>query len=317
MSKIDVHHHVYPPVFTAALDAAGGDPSGWFVPKWTLQADKQLCQAVGVKTAILSVTAPGPTILSDPIQQAALARECNEFCAKLRDNDPVGYGYFASVPSLLDPELVIQELDYAFDTLKADGVILMTRYGEDNHYLGHAAFAPVWKYLNARKAVVLIHPTHPVDLNLVNLHLPQPMWDYPHETGRTAVDLLTSGRMSEIPDCKVILSHAGGDLPYVIYRAAGMLPHTPMTIGKTTEEILEEARSFYFDTAISSNPVTLTALYKFAKPGHVLFGTDFPNAPSESIKYFTGQLASFHLDQQQREAVEFTSAQALFPRLKE
>lgn len=316
MAKIDVHHHVYPPVFTKALENAGGDPSGWFIPPWTLDAAKSLLKTVGAKTAILSVTAPGPCIEKDNAAAAHLARECNEFLAALRDQDASAFGFFASVPSLLDTEATLTEIAYALDVLGADGVTLFTRYGSDNHYLGHADFAPVWAELNRRKAVVFVHPTHPVDTVLVNPYLPQPMFDYPHETGRTAMDLIISNTLRSSPQCKIILSHAGGTLPYLIYRAAAVLPEMPKTIGKTTEEILDEAREFYFDTAISSNPVTLSALFTFAKPGHVLFGTDFPNAPNPSIEYFTKQLESYELESKKKEEVYSEAALELFPRLR-
>lgn len=271
---------------------------------------------MGAKTAILSVTAPGPCIEKDNAAAAGLARDCNEYSAALRDQDPSTYGFFASLPSLLDTEATLKELAYALDVLRADGVTLFTRYGSDNHYLGHAEFAPIWAELNRRKAVVFIHPTHPVDTNLVNPYLPQPMFDYPHETGRTAMDLITSNTLRSSPQCKIILSHAGGTLPHLIFRAAEMLPLMPKAIGKTTEEILDEAREFYFDTAISSHAVTLSALFQFAKPGHVLFGTDFPNAPTEGIEYFTKQLEDYDMEPKRREEVYSEAALELFPRLR-
>lgn len=299
-----------------ALENAGGDPSGWYIPPWTLEADKNLSKSVGNKTAILSVTAPGACIEKDSSAAAQLARECNEYSAALRDQEPNAYGFFASLPSILDTAASLTELAYAFDELHADGVTLFTRYGPDNHYLGHEDFAPIWAELNRRKAVVFIHPTHPVDTHLVNSALPQPMFDYPHETGRTAMDLIVNDTLRSAPDCKIILSHAGGTLPWLIYRAAEMLPLTPMTIGKSTEEIIEEAQQFYLDTAISSHPVTLKALLEFAKPGHVLFGTDFPNAPTAGIEYFTRKLETFELDPEVREGIYSGTALGLFPRLR-
>lgn len=211
----------------------------------------------------------------------------------MRDSAPTKYGFFASVPSLFDVELVLAEIKYAFDVLNANGVILFTRYGDGPNYLGHSAFEPVWQELSKRQAVVLVHPTHPHDTSLVNKYLPQPMFDYPHETGRAAMDLITTGRLRRNPGCRVILSHAGGTLPYLIHRAASMLPHMPDGLSRSRDDILEEARGFYFDTAISSNPVTLKALVQFAKPGHILFGSDFPNAPRQAILDFTSFLDGY------------------------
>jgi hypothetical protein len=158
------------------LEKAGGDPSGWYIPPWTVEADKAFSKLIGNQTVILSVTAPGPCIESAPSSAAKLARSCNEYTAKLRDEDPQGYGFFASLPNPGDTAECLEEIRYAFDELSADGVILLTRYGKDNHYLGHDDFRPVWAELNRRKAVILVHPTHPVNTNWVNnrlsIHIP-------------------------------------------------------------------------------------------------------------------------------------------------
>lgn len=256
------------------------------------------------------MTAPGACIEKEPTAAAKLAREANEFAAAIRDAEPKSYGFFASLPSLLDTRESLEEIAHGLDVLKADGVILFTRYGEDNHYLGHPDFHPIWEELNRRKAVVFVHPTHAVDTNLVNKNLPQPMFDYPHESGRTAMDLITSGNLRRYPDVKIILSHAGGTLPYLINRAAGMLPYTPDDIGLSAQEIIDEAGKFYYDTALSTSHETLDLLYKVAGADHVLFGCDFPNAPVPSIHFFRDLFDTYKVDGS-RDQVDVTRRNAL------
>lgn len=319
--KIDVHHHVYPPVFTEALQRNGGDPSGWYIPPWTEALDDDICAKEGIQTTILSCTAPGPGIESDTNAAAKLARECNTFCATLRNSRPKRFGFFACVPDLdKDPVSVLAEIAYALDDLEADGIILLTSYGSPTpKYLGHPSFTPIWDALSARKAVVFIHPTHAAGSSLVSSRLPQPAFDYPHETGRTAIDLITSHTLSNhASDCKIILSHGGGTLPGLIDRVAGLMPHAPADInsGLSGEELLALARKFYFDTALASSPMCLKGLFALLGDegrGHVLFGSDFPNAPVESIAYFTRQL-------EESESLEVGelggNALGLFPRLR-
>jgi predicted TIM-barrel fold metal-dependent hydrolase len=317
--KIDVHHHVYPPVFTEALQRNGGDPSGWYIPPWTVALDDDVCAKHGIETAILSCTAPGPGIEQDTRAAANLARACNDYCANLRNSHPKRFGFFACVPDLdKDPSAVLAEITYALDVLQADSIILLTSYGSSPpKYLGHPSFHPIWDALNARKAVVFIHPTHAAGSAQVSQLLPQPAFDYPHETGRTAIDLITSHTLRDhANDCKIILSHAGGTLPALIDRVAGLMPHAPADIncGLSGDEILTLARKFYYDTALSSSAMSLGALMALLGEegrGHVLFGSDFPNAPAESIGYFTGMLEEsgiLEVDELRRNAV------GLFPR---
>lgn len=96
-----------------------------------------------------------------------------------------------------------------------------------------------------------------------------------------------------------------------------MLPVTPMSVGKSTEQLLGEAGEFYYDLALSSNPATLKALYEIAEPGHVLFGTDYPNAPAQAIYRFTRFLEGFQLGPEALSAVFMESASSLFPRLRQ
>jgi predicted TIM-barrel fold metal-dependent hydrolase len=230
-------------------------------------------------------------------------------------SDPEKYGFFATVPDLCDGlGPVLEEVRYAFDELKADGVTLLTRYGNDLHYLGHPDFLPLWDELEKRKAVVYVHPTVLASPLLVNQFLVQPTIDFPHETARTAMDLITRNVIRDHPSVRIILSHAGGTLPYIVFRAAVLLSDTDSSNGKSTEEIMEEARSFYFDLALSSNEYQLPLVSRFAKPGHLLFGSDFPFAPNPAIDFFTNNLDKFEWSAEERKAANWGNALKLFPR---
>ena len=332
-AKIDVHHHFVPQPYidgrhatvkflTSNLNAneftafsqSGGDPSGWGLPNWNPESSKALMSSQGISTAILSLTAPGCTILKG-VASAQLARAVNEHAAVIRDSSPSEFGFFAALPTLADNlHAALEEVAYALDELKADGVTLYTRYGTSNNYLGHSSFVPLWEELDRRRCVVFIHPTHTVDTNLVNPKLPQPIIDYPHETGRTATDLIMSGVMRRFTHCKVILSHAGGTLPYLATRAATLLYDYKLS-DKNTEEFLEDARRFYYDTALSTNKQSLTLLMDFAPKDHVLFGSDFPYAPTKTIETHTRMLDIFEMDEETKQEIARKNAVALIPRL--
>ncbi len=149
---------------------------------------------------------------------ATLARKLNDYAAALRDEDHAHFGFFASLPDVLNTSYAIAEIEYALDTLQADGVALFTRYGSGNTYLGHSDLDPIWKELDKRGATVFVHPTHPANPEPINPYLPLPLVDFPHETTRAAMDMITSRTLKRYPNVKIILSHAGGTLPFLVSR---------------------------------------------------------------------------------------------------
>lgn len=213
-------------------------------------------------------------------RQLKLTRDVNEYSAAVRDANPSTFGFFAALPSLLNIKAALAEIAYTLDVLKADGVTFFTRYGDGNYYLGHDEFKPIWEEVNKRKAVVFIHPTHPVDTNLVHRTLPQPVLDYPHETTRTAMDMIMSGTKRTYPDCKVILSHGGGTIPFLLTRAAQLVSRLPpqFNSSKSAEEIAEDAKSFYLDLALATSPEILSTLVNNFPHNKILFGSDMPYA---------------------------------------
>lgn len=126
--------------------------------------------------------------------------------------------------------------------------------------------------------MVFIHPTA---TELRPLHgLSPAVVDFPFDTTRTAVDLVVSGVMHRHRHVKVILSHAGGFLPYAAQRFAGIIPilSSPKSTPSTPDAILAGLKRFYFDTALSTGHDALKLLAAFAEPGHVLYGSDWPYA---------------------------------------
>jgi len=158
---IDVHHHILPPVYMAeARERVIAQGQGYLpapVLQWTSENSLAEMNQNGVATAIVSISTPG--IWFGDVQAARiLARKCNEYSARLVRDHPRRFGFFAAVP-LPDIEGSLREVAYALDVLKADGIGLMTSYGDK--WPGDVSYAPVFEELNRRKAVVYIHPTGP------------------------------------------------------------------------------------------------------------------------------------------------------------
>jgi predicted TIM-barrel fold metal-dependent hydrolase len=51
----------------------------------------------------------------------------------------------------------------------------------------------------------------------------------------------------------------------------------------TADQILEDFKTFYYETALSAYEPTLLALEAFVHPSRILFGTDFPGQPVSQV----------------------------------
>lgn len=309
MLRIDTHHHAIPSEYRNLLRKAGIEEAGGReVPEWSPEGSAQAMSELAVGTAILSVSAPGTTFLPNPADAAALARDLNEHLAAVVAAQPDRFGFFATVPMPHVTESA-EEAVRALDELHADGVILLAN--ASGVYLGQDGQADLFSVLNARCAVVLIHPA---DLPgpAVDGVLPFAT-DFLLDTARAAYLLVRNEVRRNYPDIKFILSHAGGFVPYASHRMAiGILSDT----GRSLTDTLDDFAGFYFDTALSSTAAALPSLIAFAKPGHVTFGSDYPFAPIPVAKLFAAGLQTYPaLDTDARAAIDRLNALRLFPRL--
>lgn len=279
-NRIDVHTHVVPPFWGEELPSHGGDPSGWALPKWSADAHLKFMDDNQIATSVLSLTAPS-VVGWQGQQRRDMARKVNEYVADLGAKHPGRFGNFATVP-LPDVEAAAAEAAYALDQIGADGVVLLTNY--DGVYLGDDTYAPLWDTLNKRSAVVFIHPGHPRIPLLADV--PGPLVDYPFDTTRNAVQMVFNGVLDNYPNVKIILSHAGGFLPYGVLRFCELQPALQPE-GPTTDQLLAKFKLFYFDTALSSGPYAFPSFLGFADHQRILFGSDFPYAPAPVAAKFT------------------------------
>ncbi|MFB8085141.1 amidohydrolase family protein [Streptomyces sp. NPDC055992] len=305
--RIDVHQHVVPDFYRAELAKAGiADAGGRALPDWSPESALRLMDLLGTTTAIVSVSTPGTGFLAEPAEAAGLARRLNDHSAALISDHPGRFGFFATLP-MPDADASATEAARALDDLRADGVTLLAN--NRGTYLGVDGQDALWQTLNDRGAVVFIHPAElpapPVD------GIPAFAADFLLDTTRAAYLLVRNGIPRHYPNIRFILSHAGGFVPYSSHRMA-------LTIANDTTrsplDVLDDFRSFYFDTALSSSPAALPTLLAFARPGHVLFGSDWPFAPTPAGQYFAGGLDT-NADPGTLTAVNRTNAEALFPRL--
>ncbi len=305
-NRIDVHQHLLPPEFVAALDRHG--MGAWAPFSWSVEGALAMMDEEQIATGILSLSTPGPN-LGDDAEGRSLAKQVNERLADLVKNKPDRFGMFASVP-LPDIDGSLEAIRHAYDDLNTDGVVLLTN--TRGIYLGDPAFEPVMAELNRRSAVILIHPGPLPGPPIKGIH--PSLADFCLDTTRAAISLVANGVPRRYPQLKMILAHAGGFVPYAAYRISSLSNVIDPKVD--SHAMLEDLSSFYFDTALSGSPTVLPSLLPFAKPAHVLFGSDWPYSPNRTVGFFTANLDEYkELDAAGHAALNRKSAETLFPRL--
>ena len=303
--RIDIHHHLYPPEYLAALGRHVKVPP--VVGNWTPQRSLDQMDSAGIRTAVLSVTAPG-VWFGDAAEARGLARVCNEYGAGLKRDHAGRFGLYAVLPAP-DLEGSLAEIAYAMDTLHADGIGMFTSYGDK--WLGDPGFAPIYEELNRRRAVLYTHPIDaPCCVGLVP-SIPDQVVEWGTDTTRSIATMVFNGFAARYPDIKVIFSHAGGTMPFLIERFEYQA--TLGTFPKMLPDGVHPAlRHFFYDTAQASNPAAMGALMRLVPASQVLFGTDYPYRTCEGQ---VRNLASLDLPPEDLAAIELGNARRLMPGL--
>lgn len=201
-----------------------------------------------------------------------LARECNDYAARLAQDYPHRFRMFVALP-FPDVDGSLREIEYGLDTLHADGIGLFTSYGDK--WLGDPAFAPVFEELNRRSALVYTHPAAATCCHNLVPGIGDVVIEYGTDTSRAIARMVFGGSARRYPDIRLIFSHAGGTMPFLIERFDN-LAKTPPYSTELQGGFRAEARKFYYDTAQSSNPAAMAALKTVIPISHIVFGTDYP-----------------------------------------
>ena len=305
-NRIDVHHHFIPEFHAESMAKpgrrAGAAPLAWSAGKSIEDMDES-----GIATAILSAVQPGVWYGDNLDEARKLSRDLNEFAAKTIQDHPGRFGLFAVIaPPDVDGSL--KEIEFALDTLKADGIGLFTSY--QDKYLGDPLFAPVYEELNRRKAVIYVHPTAPDCCRGLVPGIPVGSIEYATDTTRTIAHIVFSGTATKYPDIRWIFSHSGGSLPFLTGRFMRLyedskpayLPNGPMP----------EFAKFNYELAQGNTPGQIAALLKMVPVSRVLYGTDFPFRGGAEVNE---GIAAYSFTPAEVRAIERGNAMGLLPRL--
>lgn len=307
---IDVHHHLIPPFYLAeyreriAAVRGGTLSPAWL--NWSPESALAAMDAAGVAIAVLSLSQPG-VWFGDPVAAQRTARQVNEYAAGLARTHRGRFGFFAVLP-LPDRDASLAELAYALDVLKADGIGLLTSYGDK--WLGNPAYEPVFAELDRRRTVVFVHPTTPACCRSLLPDVAPVIAEVPQDTARVITNLLFTGTFARYRNIRFIFTHAGGNMPMVLGRMKQYGPASLATLAPAGIEA--ELQRHYYDLAGTANRPAVAAISSIVPATRLLLGSDNPYIPlGETV----ADLAGLGLSRGDLRAIRRDNALALLPGL--
>ncbi len=231
----------------------------------------------GVDISVVSLAAPNVFWGTAEISLRA-AQAANDQFAQWRTAYPDRIRWFATLP-WLHPQLAVSEINRALRH-GASGVVTLANIAEKS--LTDPLFAPVWRAIDDKALPVLVHPTAPPavgGLDMAKYMLIVPI-GFPFDSTLAIGRMIFDGFFDTYRKLKIISTHGGGALPYLISRFDRC--HEKIESARIT--IKERPSSYmhrlYLDTVVYS-PDVLDMAVKAVGPDNVLYGSDFPHNISD------------------------------------
>jgi predicted TIM-barrel fold metal-dependent hydrolase len=276
---IDVHSHFLTEEYVTAASGAGHlRPEG--MPRWatwSAAGHLALMDQAGVRTSVLSISAPG-THFGDDAAARRLTRHVNEFAGGLVRRHPGRFAHFASLP-LPDVGGALAELTHALDVLGSAGIAVLTN--ARGVYLGDERYAELYAELDRRSATVFVHPVSPPNWQQVSLDRPRPMLEYIFDSARTASNLVLRGVLTRYPNIDWIFSHSGGALPVLTERI--QLFRDMLMGAEAGPAVTAQLGELWYDMAGTPFPAAVPALVRAFGDGRVLYGSDYCWTPAPGV----------------------------------
>ena len=305
--KWDLHHHIVPDFYVNEMKKMGISVAGIKWPKWDAKASIKMMDSFHIEKAFVSLSTPG-VFFKDVYYSQNLNRQCNEYIASMIREYPARFGGFGSV-TLPDVPSALKEAEYALDTLKLDGIALMSNVS--GYYLGDEAFKPFYEEINRRKAIVYVHPNE-VPGKADHLFL-NPLYLWQNDTTKTIIDFIHSGYHRQYPNIRWVFSHGGGII-------APLFPTLIDALRKENPNIVEELnvwkQQVFLDTASKAFDDQIPYLLEFSDFQHVVFGSDIgwgnKMAVSELEKSYSTLVEKYRLTELQIQDIFMGNAKRLF-----
>jgi aminocarboxymuconate-semialdehyde decarboxylase len=282
---IDIHCHLYPKSMQEIMEScsqvtqdpktgarfikeAGVEPGVPIVPKmWDVEERLRVMDRMGIEYSVVSVGNPWINNVPREKSKEAARRINSEIAEIVRKHSRKMAGL--GVLPVNSPTDAAAEVDYAVNELQLKGFMVGSRISRNS--IASEEHVVILEECVRHDVPVYIHPTAPENVlenyasfNVIGLV-------YPFETSVAASDIILSGFFERFPNAKIILSHLGGAIPFLLGRLdratqGGMMLRT---------EAHDYFRRFFLDTIAYFTP-TLEYAIDLWGPEKIMLGSDYP-----------------------------------------
>lgn len=307
---IDAHCHLVPLAYRAALEHSGRlMEDGFPCPDWNIDSHRTYMAETGIATSILSISSPHQMsgVSEEDLQ---LTGALNDEMAAISRADEKAFRFAACLPLPL-VEASVREACRVLDELGAAAVKFPSN--ALGLYPGDPVLAPLMDALDARRAVVILHPCKPPAVPEGCFTAgPLPLFEFLGDTTRAVINLIAQNTVARWPNVRYVIPHMGSFLPPLVDRLSGI---TNLLASKGIGEAIDARRAldaFYFDLAGDTLDAPISALLTITSPEHLLFGGDYPYTPAPLVRGKIEKLLHYPLLQPYLDDILENNAVSLF-----
>jgi aminocarboxymuconate-semialdehyde decarboxylase len=246
---------------------------------------------------ILSLASPPLELAGAAGVSRELARIGNDGMAELCDTYPERFpGYVASI-AMNDTDGAVDEINRSIEEHGACGIQIYSNVA--GRPLDAPEFRPVFERMHELDKPIWIHPARGAnvpDYKGEDRSHYEIWWTFgwPYESSAAQARLVWSKTMSELPNLKVIIHHAGGMTPFFEGRVGPGWDQmgartSSVDYSKLPHELgaphLEIFKRFYADTATFGSASAIECALNFYGVDHVIFASDAPFDPERGPMY--------------------------------
>jgi len=261
--------------------------------------------SAGIDVSIVSLTCPN-VYWGDEGVSCQAAGESNDTMAEAQAAYPDRIRWLASLPWEY-PRRALEELGRACGNGAVGVMVLANVSGRS---LTDPFFAPIWAEIDRRRLPVLVHPTDPPGVDLMDMTKFDLSWSvgFMFDTTLAITRMIFEGFFDRYPDLKIIASHGGGTLPYLVGRfEKGDEVEIPSR-RQMRRKPADYLRHIYYD-CITYDLGALQYLISVVGADRVMFGTDWPHQVHDTKGAFAN---TARLPEGETRAVRSGNAERIF-----